>query len=51
MAKSKQENKDSQVNPFLTDRADKLWEIIDRGGKPVTKEELLNRIRKIKRNK
>jgi len=42
---------DFTANPFLTDQADKLWKKIDEGGKPISKEELLKRIRKIKRNK
>jgi hypothetical protein len=28
-------------NPFLTDKADDLWRQLDKGGKPVSKEEFL----------
>jgi hypothetical protein len=32
-------------NPFLTDKADDLWRQLDKGGKPISKEELLERIK------
>jgi hypothetical protein len=35
-------------NPFLTDKADDLWRQLDKGGKRVSKEELLERIRALK---
>jgi len=38
-------------NPFLTPEADKYWEKLDKEGTPVTKEELLDRIRRAQRNK
>jgi len=38
-------------NPFLTPEADKYWEKLDKEGTPVTKEELLERMRRAKGNK
>ena len=35
-------------NPFLTDKADALWERLDKGGKPLSKEELLKRAKALK---
>jgi len=41
----KSENKHASSNPFLGDKADELWEKLDKKGKPVTKEQLLNELR------
>ena len=35
-------------NPFLTDKAEDLWKQLDKGGKPVAKEELLKRAKDLK---
>ncbi len=35
-------------NPFLTGKADSLWEHLSKDGKPVTKEALANRIKALK---
>ncbi|MFP4343016.1 MAG: hypothetical protein ACLFQO_21425 [Cyclobacteriaceae bacterium] len=40
----------SKTNPFLTDKADLLWESLDKNGKAVSKEDILKRIKDIKNN-
>lgn len=45
-AKTKKET--PSQNPFLTDQADALWEVLDKGGTPVTKQEILEKMKSMK---
>ncbi|WKN44379.1 hypothetical protein [Tunicatimonas pelagia] len=50
MSKPDQTTKqEPRVNPFLTDKADSLWDSLDKNAKPVSKETLLKRIENIKK--
>jgi hypothetical protein len=42
---------DLKTNPFLTEKADELWRQLDKGGRPVSKEELLRRLNRNKNKK
>jgi hypothetical protein len=43
MVKKSNELKTEKNNPFLTEKADKLWERLDKQGKSISKEELVKR--------
>lgn len=51
MSKTVADIKPNRENPFLTDKADALWERLDKNGKPVSKEELLRKASELKRKK
>lgn len=38
-------------NPFLTDKADALWERLDKEGKPISKKDLFKRVKAAKEKK
>jgi hypothetical protein len=48
MSKTESIANHSRENPFLTDKASSLWERLNKGGKKITKEELLKRSKKLK---
>jgi hypothetical protein len=48
MRKTEAKIGNQRENPFLTDRADALWESLDKQGKRLTKDELLKRSKIIK---
>lgn len=43
MKKSETKAANIRENPFLTNKADALWERLEKHGKPVTKDELVRR--------
>jgi hypothetical protein len=43
--------KPNRHNPFLTEKADALWERLDKNGKSVSKEELLKKSEDLKNKK
>ncbi|MFC2187351.1 hypothetical protein ACFCT7_08520 [Fulvivirgaceae bacterium LMO-SS25] len=36
------------INPFLSEEREQLWEKIDKNAKPISKEELLGKIKNLK---
>jgi hypothetical protein len=48
MVKKSNELKTERSNPFLTEKADKLWERLDTRGKSISKEELVKRANVLK---
>jgi len=43
--------KPNRENPFLTEKADALWERLGKSSKPVSKEELLKRSKELRNKK
>jgi hypothetical protein len=39
----------TKENPFLTDKAGAIWEKLNKGGKRISKEELLERSKSLKK--
>lgn len=51
MSKIESATSNQKDNPFLTDRADALWEKLSKGGRRLSKEELLKRAKALKEKK
>lgn len=51
MSKTSSNVEHSPDNPFLTDKSDELWARLNKEGKPVSKEELLKRVKALKEKK
>lgn len=51
MSKTDLKKERENLNPFLTDKAKELWEKLDKSGSPVSKEELINRAKDLKKKK
>lgn len=51
MSKTDLKSNNKYPNPFLSEKADELWNRLDKAGKPVSKEELLKRARALKEKK
>lgn len=48
MSSSRAKTNDTNVNPFLTDKADELWKRLDSKGTRISKDELLARAEELK---
>jgi hypothetical protein len=51
MSKTNSKNRNEHPNPFLSGRADELRDRLDKGGKPISKEELIKRAKALKEKK
>lgn len=49
MSNDTTDKKENESNPFLTERAEFLWRKLDKGGAPVSKEELLKRAQDLRK--